>query len=722
MGSRPGDRIGIIYGEVDSTEFRFAASDPDIKRGDYVSAQHPSGIVLGQVDDVQRHSQLSFEEAVSMGGRGSAMATDQISCHVKAVGYRDERGLLQLPRTPFKTGTEVRRATSDIVQKVLGLTADRDEGIYLGHLKGTEFPVVLDPEVLVQKHVSVLAKTGAGKSYTVGVLIEELLKRRIAMVIVDPHGEYGTLGSPNIEPTEIDNLVRFKLKPKSFAGQVTPYALEVKLHPGARKLTMDGTGLDGAEILDLLGGKVSSAQQGLLYQAINQVKKVKPEYSVMDVVEEIGRNPSNAKWPLVAALENLDSTGLFVRGGTKPEDLVKPGHAAIISLKGALPQVQEIVVARLARSLFDARKRDLIPPLLLVIEEAHNFAPERGTHQAKSGAELRTIASEGRKFGLGLLVVSQRPAKVDKNVLSQCNTQIIMKVTNPNDLKAISQSVEGLTSEAQEEIQQLGVGICLVSGGKLAVPVLAEVRTRQTRHGGRSVSVVVDEEDAAPGNEAASLPARTGTTQVPLAVEDEAGRPAYAHEQSGPVAEPEPVFGRAQESPEPPAPRVLRRPPPEHIELSTDDAPWAPHAPHPEPSAAEPQEPEPTPFTVHEAMPAPPERKPVRAVRVPREPDAHVAPNLEPDDVALHRVIGRIGYHSAKNSRDAVMRVRDLAQGLPTLSPEDYVRAFARIGRNYCYPSLPECGPCPLLRTCRLGLRRLANGEVREGKWGRRGR
>ena len=51
---------------------------------------------------------------------------------------------------------------------------------------------------------------------------------------------------------------------------------------------------------------------------------------------------------------------------------------------------------------------------------------------------FRTIASEGRKFGLGILIVTQRAAKVDKNVLSQCNTQIILKVTNPNDLKLIT--------------------------------------------------------------------------------------------------------------------------------------------------------------------------------------------------------------------------------------------------------------------------------------------
>src|SRR2546427_400827 len=87
--------------------------------------------------------------------------------------------------------------------------------------------------------------------------------------------------------------------------------------------------------------------------------------------------------------------------------------------------------------------------MMLVVEESHNFCPQVG--QAASSKVFRTLASEGRKFGLGLVVITQRAAKVDKNVLSQCNTQIILKVTNPNDLKAIIASVEGLTTAMAED-------------------------------------------------------------------------------------------------------------------------------------------------------------------------------------------------------------------------------------------------------------------------------
>jgi hypothetical protein len=158
-------------------------------------------------------------------------------------------------------------------------------------------------------------------------------------------------------------------------------------------------------------------------------------------------------------------------------------------MKGVPPDVQDVVVARLTKELFDDRKAGKIQPFLLVVEEAHNYCPERGFGNAVSSNILRTVASEGRKFGMGICIVSQRPAKVDKNIISQCNTNLILKVTNPNDLKAIIQSVEGLTSQTCDEIQRLPIGVALISGAGLQMPVMAEIRTRETNHGGRSVGI-----------------------------------------------------------------------------------------------------------------------------------------------------------------------------------------------------------------------------------------
>jgi uncharacterized protein len=741
MGARPGDVVGIIYGDVAAVEFKFAASEPHIKRLDYISAEHPGGIALGQVMEVSRHSQLTFDEAVKVGHGGPLVSGDHVSCLVRVIGYRDDRGLLQIPRTPFKAGTEVRFATSQLIQKVMGLTVDRNEGAYIGHLKGTDIPVVLDVNTLVQKHVSILAKTGAGKSYTVGVLLEELLLRKVPIVIIDPHGEYSTLANPNIEGHEIDNMRRFGIKPKSFQKHVTEYTLE-RMAGGRVRLALEGEGLEARELVDMMPSKLSSAQVGLLYQAVNELKKAKPLFQFADIIDELAKSPSNAKWAVISSLETLEATNLFAAEGTPVGELVKPAHATILNLKGTPPDIQEIAVARLARVLFSARKSGKVPPFMFVVEEAHNFCPERGISNALSGPELRTIASEGRKFGMGLLIVSQRPAKVDKNVLSQCNTQIIMKVTNPNDLKAISASVEGITSEAADEVQRLGTGVSLVAGGSLVAPVMVEVRTRMTRHGGRSVNVLVRDEDAE-GDEPAP---RERFLPVPQAtIEDEPE--ASPIDVVGPAAEEEPATVAWEVAVDEEAvPTDWQVPEDEEPEEEEDEpGPWLVDGfpsliPNAEPPIRE---------VDGEAAPAGPLGESQRLVRfleegvlAPRSavepvPPAHaegdpkevederaprLRPNDEPEDVVVHRVLGRLAHLSLRSSREAVQRVKQMAHAIPTLSPDEYVRRFAHVGRNYCYPSMPECGPCPLLDSCRLGQERLARGEVRKGRWGNRRR
>ena len=103
------------------------------------------------------------------------------------------------------------------------------------------------------------------------------------------------------------------------------------------------------------------------------------------------------------------------------------------------------------------------------------------------------ISSVGRKIGLGLCVVSQRPALLQKTVLAQCSTQIVMKITNPNDLRSITASAEGVGSETAEEIQNLPIGSALVCG-VVDRPLVVRVRRRRSKHGGEAVNVLAASE------------------------------------------------------------------------------------------------------------------------------------------------------------------------------------------------------------------------------------
>jgi len=220
------------------------------------------------------------------------------------------------------------------------------------------------------------------------------------------------------------------------------------------------------------------------------VSVANPDFTIHDLVRGAEAGEGNVAETLHERLEYVEQTKLLGPQGTSLNELVHKGEATLINLRGAAPDVQELVVARIASTLFDNRKKGKIPPLFLVVEEAHNFAPQQG--QVTCSRVLKNIASEGRKFGLGLCIVTQRPARIDKSVLSQCNTQLILQVTNPLDLKAITQSIEGLTNGMTEMIQSLPVGTALITGGGYHTPLFCEVRPRATRHGGESVQIVAN--------------------------------------------------------------------------------------------------------------------------------------------------------------------------------------------------------------------------------------
>jgi len=486
--------VGIIYGDVGPTEFNFTVDGHNLRKFDYVTAPHKEGYTLAQVMDIKRYSDLKFEDASTLKSTEPLpFIKSDVSAYAEVIGYRDRRGHLLVPRTPFETGSRISLANEDLIRHILGLRADKENGAYLGLLKGHNLPVFLNIDALVQKHICILAKTGGGKSYVCGVLVEELLKKKVPMVIIDTHGEYLSLSRPNKDRKDRRNMDKFNIKPKGYENQMTGYS-PLGTGGNVKHLTLKGINLEAREIIDLLHARLSGPQIGVLYQSIKELKEYKKVYIIRDIIEAVNRSKSNARWNVIASLESLDSIGVFSEKGTTADELVKKGKCSIINMKGVPPDIQDVVVARLTKELFEARKAGKIPPFLMIVEEAHNYCPERGFGTAVSSNMLRTVASEGRKFGMGLCIVSQRPAKVDKNIISQCNTNIILKVTNPNDLKAIIQSVEGLTSQTYNEIQRLPIGVALISGASIQIPIMMEVRTRETSHGGKSVTVFKDGE------------------------------------------------------------------------------------------------------------------------------------------------------------------------------------------------------------------------------------
>ena len=479
--------IGVIYGDVGSTSFRCSVVET-VDRYDFVQVKHETcGIVLGRVDEIERKTDLSLDKAQHMGDGEAVDIEERVSAQVSVIGFRDDRGLLLVPRTPFRAGEPVKKAEADTIRDVLGLKEDKKHGAYLGLLQGHDVPVQVDINTMVQKHVSIIAKTGGGKSYVAGVFIEEFMKHHVTTVILDPHGEYATLSEKG---KVAHGSERFHVDPRGYRDMIQVFSPDTKVNSGARPLKFTLSNLDARDILSLTGSSKVRTHLTALRKALDLLRQATKAYTIRDIIRVLEReeDPQNAS--LIDELEYLSEVEIFAQEGTRIDELVVKGKTTIINLKGSPPDIQELVVNRLATAMFELRKVGRLPPLMLVVEEAHSFCPQIG--QVATSKIFRTLASEGRKFGLGLVIITQRPAKVDKNVLSQCNTQLILKVTNPNDLKAIVSSVEGLTTAMAEEIQRLPIGVAIATGGGIQMPLLVEIRPRETKHGGESVKVIED--------------------------------------------------------------------------------------------------------------------------------------------------------------------------------------------------------------------------------------
>ena len=475
-------------GETNPLSFRFLINK-EVGRGTYIKAKSDGkDWILAQVEDVKRSNSAYSVNQLNDAARNYDNR-EMMLAEARVIGVVSN-GRLHLPTSPARPGDSVFIADEKLIKATLGLAKG---DMYIGLLQGYDIRVELDANTLVQKHCSVLAKTGSGKSYTAAVILEELLERNVALLVIDPHGEYASMKEPNKD----GDFGRYKVKPRGYEVVVyTPS--EMAMNPKAdRPFRFNGLNLSAREVAKMIPHESTSGQLGLLYEAISALRAETDAYTLEDIIDQVVRSNSKAKWNLVGQLESLMELGLFSGSATSAEELLRPGKASVIDMTGILPELQAMIVSRLLTDIFEARKRRMISPGMVVVEEAHNYIPERGTGNAASTSIIRTIAAEGRKFGLGLMVISQRPARVDKNVISQCNTQIIMRVTNPNDLKALSKGLEGMTSDLEEEIKRLPAGVAMLVSNEIERPITVNVRPRKSRHGGVSTQIVAKERASA---------------------------------------------------------------------------------------------------------------------------------------------------------------------------------------------------------------------------------
>jgi hypothetical protein len=381
--------------------------------------------------------------------------------------FRDGRPVA--PSVPAVPGADVSLASAEVLNALLG-EGDIALGTVMHH---PEVQVRLQGREVVSKHLAVLGMTGSGKSNATKVLLRALLRSPahgdLRVVIVDTHGEYVEVAaelapSPVLLDVEFRKSILDEAVVKELLGlSRTDPALAQKLQELADGLP-EGSGLE--QFLALLGSPPP------------------PEDALAEKLRRLGERARQRDdlclWPKDAARLGADG---------RDEDLKCPG-LYVLDLRRTLDmEARSAKVAALLRYVFQLNKETLGEyPALVVVDEAQNYAPEQQTGWLKrtrdSSDAIFAIASEGRKFSTGLLVSTQRPARVNKDILSQCNTHMVFRVANVEDLDAIAGSFEAASRKLLDELPGLDTGVCVVGGTAIGMVVPTEVPLFEATAGG----------------------------------------------------------------------------------------------------------------------------------------------------------------------------------------------------------------------------------------------
>ena len=353
----------------------------------------------------------------------------------------------------------------------------------------------VDVEEMLSKHFAVLGSTGVGKSTSVSLLLNEILKARpnLRVFLLDVHNEYGRCfgdralvlnprnlklpfwlfnfeeivdvlfgGRPGV-PEELDVLAEVIPMAK---GLYTQYQNSDRLglkrvDPKSGGYTVDTPVpyrlIDLISLIDERMGKLENRSSRIIYhKLISRIETVRndPRYTFMFDNANVG---GDTMAEVISHLFRLPANG-------------RP--MTIMQLAGFPAEVVDSVVSVLCRMAFDfGLWSDGVSPLLFVCEEAHRYASaDRNIGFGPTRKAVSRIAKEGRKYGVFLGLVTQRPAELDATIISQCNTLFAMRLANDRDQALLRSAVSDAAANLLSFVPSLGTREVLAFGEGVALP------------------------------------------------------------------------------------------------------------------------------------------------------------------------------------------------------------------------------------------------------------
>jgi DNA helicase HerA-like ATPase len=432
---------------------------------------------------------------------------------------------------PFSHAS-ISQAKAEMIREYLSAAVEEEARLEIGSVLDIEgeVPVFLNAKEF-NRHTFLCGQSGSGKSFSLGVILEKLLeKTELRIAVLDPNSDFTGLNKVVADKEDLRRFLgrRDKVEEEEYKKIQAQYDNEVargvrivRLVGGDLPLVLRMSDLDRSEQGAVLGlHPLHDRDEFGTLRRILDMQEQKPDgklYSWDVLLDNILRDPLPMARDIRLRIENLGITVWPIWCKTLEPSLIdlwfrRQAPYPAPSTEGKAPQEdwrcmvidigdlnapeqKQLVTAAILGQFWRQRNtiKESKEPVLIVIDEAHNVCPQQPTSPLE---EIITdyvirIAGEGRKYGLFLLIASQRPAKIHPNVVSQCGNLVLMKMTSSVDQEYLAGVFSQVPPSLLSRSQYFGKGQALLAGSFVPSATFARFTGRRSAEGGGDVKVLL---------------------------------------------------------------------------------------------------------------------------------------------------------------------------------------------------------------------------------------
>ncbi len=525
-----------VVGITTQQEVYIGSKEKNFRINEFLIIEDPKqGDLMGEVVEAQ-----TFNRYIPLDTAGDFVDAGVIES-LKQLGYDIDEETIYIAKVrlfnealyPVETGSDLREPIFAEVKDLM-IRCPKDEGLVLGAIRNTDamvsdmdeefkdlfhifeedhlepqkdIPYILDIKSMHHyPHIGIFGGSGSGKSFGLRVLLEEVMGHRVPTIILDPHFEmdFGTIAD-YFKDEDISYEDRFE-------------CLQVGRHIGVK--FEDLSSHDLKNLLNAASGLTDSMNNvvDILFKNNDSLYSFKDRMLMLTEAQEEGssekiRNriaaaggeeekrgwerrmeiyqsydktcPYNSVKGIMWRLNRLENEGIF----SKDIRIIEEGmmNGKLIVVQGDT-RILQVFSTYLFNNLYHKRRdykdalyknttAEYFPPFMIVTDEAHNFAPKG--YESPSKSILKEISQEGRKYGVFLILATQRPTLLDETITAQLNTKFIFRTVRASDIQTIQEETD-LTIEETRRLPYLRTGDVFISSAVMGRTVYARIRAADT--------------------------------------------------------------------------------------------------------------------------------------------------------------------------------------------------------------------------------------------------